>query len=1321
MRSIWRALLACVVCGLVGLASWSAVARAEEASTGVGSGSSVFSNPTVVVGSPEEAQELQYERESRLDNPEAAEAREASQTKFEGLDSEQARKLAGESFPQIVKVPAGGSPQLPTGQRIVAYPTPNTARLELANGKSAVLESLSPIAIQTSSNTQVPIDLILSESANQFQPARGLVGVGIPKRLADGISLPEQGVSLTPSNAQGQSLAGSEGSLVGASVLYANTQSDTDTLVKPTTNGFNVDVLLRSIQSPEELYFRVGMPAGAKLVGDAQGGAQVMIEGQTIASVLPPAAQDSAESPVPVSMSVSDDLLVVSVNHRAGAYQYPIDVDPSIIDSQLAASGAKRANWEFKSEPSGSTKFGHTNAACKGPGEQYLETCATGEYKNGEFAVWIYQTRGNSKIFEFKGETEAENTSAKIESIVELQNSSGGLEEKEQLSSELKEPKYAKRALPEALCPKGKSTCTSSYGGEKNAVHFQQSVTGSGSKFSDYLYVGEVSITEPEERATTKYNTTSPELEGEVINVKGEKEKIKRKNVLDGGGWLSEHDGAAELISEDKGIGVSATQLEFESSPGKWEQIAKHNYLSEEYLCKGYQCEPKDEEFWVLSPKLPNGEDKIRYRAEDGMGSSTESTESEGVATVKVDASKPRKLAIGGLPYGNELSERPYPLTVYATDGEGTTIPSSGIESIALYIDGSLIGTNGGTGGKEGTEGKCSEPKGQCTASAKWTFNGAELGAGKHQIEVIAHDRAGNEERFYDPISIRHSTPVAMGPGSVDLESGDFSLSSTDVSMGSGLTVSRAYSSRALEEGIEGPLGPQWNMTVGGSAESLVELVDHSMMLTGSNGRQTIFAKTETTTYESPVGDSNLTLKLEENKETKTKEAFYLEDLADHTKVKFTLPYGGTNVWVPTRQEGAVATDTVTYSYQTVEQSTEYALPSGSRPEGIAAGPDGHLWFVDESTSKIGKIATSGVVIEYALPGGSQPYAITAGPDGNLWFTETKTEKIGKITPSGVITEYSLPAESGAVGITVGPDKNLWFTSTGRSKIGKITTAGIATVYSLPEGSKPYGITSGPDGNVWFAEEGTHKIGKITTSGVITEYSVPEGSPLNITVGPDGNLWFTNYLSNKIGKITTAGTITEYTLPNEGPFNITTGPEGDLWFTNPYVNHVGKITTSGSVTEYKLPAGSSVGGLATGPDSNLWFALAGSSTIGMMTPSGTITEPTEALAPVPAKVSCAPTMNAGCRALKFQYASATTAKGENQSEWGTYNGRLTRILLEAYNRSVKKWKNQPSRNTVTTSWVACAPSGTPGSKKAQHAVGVVQHSRRPTATTKKVM
>ena len=84
------------------------------------------------------------------------------------------------------------------------------------------------------------------------------------------------------------------------------------------------------------------------------------------------------------------------------------------------------------------------------------------------------------------------------------------------------------------------------------------------------------------------------------------------------------------------------------------------------------------------------------------------------------------------------------------------------------------------------------------------TINGSELGAGHHGIVIVAKDRAGNEAREEETISIRHSTPVPMGPGDVDLESGDFTLGPADVSLGGGLSVSRVYSSRDLTAGAEG-------------------------------------------------------------------------------------------------------------------------------------------------------------------------------------------------------------------------------------------------------------------------------------------------------------------------------------------------------------------------------------------------------------------------------------------------------------------------------------------------------------------------------------
>ena len=89
----------------------------------------------------------------------------------------------------------------------------------------------------------------------------------------------------------------------------------------------------------------------------------------------------------------------------------------------------------------------------------------------------------------------------------------------------------------------------------------------------------------------------------------------------------------------------------------------------------------------------------------------------------------------------------------------------------------------------------------------------------------------------------------------------------------------------------------------------------------------------------------------------------------------------------------------------------EFPIPTaGAKPEAIVAGPDGNLWFAEESGNKIGVIAPDGVVIhEYPLvTPGSTPGSTIVGPDGRIWFTEFSAGKIGAIDTDGRIGETSL-------------------------------------------------------------------------------------------------------------------------------------------------------------------------------------------------------------------------------------------------------------------------------------------------------------------------
>ncbi|HST32804.1 MAG TPA: hypothetical protein VLJ80_04700 [Solirubrobacteraceae bacterium] len=1284
-----RCLGACLLAIVLGGSALAVAAQGAEPYAGETSRGVSRLSDQLVVASVDElvaGQQQQAAHEARRSNPYAVAERAAAHVRFENLTPGRAASEARAAFPDLMERPAGGVPRLTAGQRIVRYPTNHAAQVSLPNGKGVgVIESLAPIATRSSDGRHVPLDLRLTDTGGQFEAVRPEVAVEVPKELSQGVSLPAVGVSLTPVNGHDSPLEASAGALTGSAVLWAssgdraaaaNGAHDLSTLAKASPEGFDLTTMLLSERSPGNLYFRVGMPSGARLRLAGNGSVQVITGSSAVATISPVSAEDAEGADVPVSMSVHGDTLHLSVD-LAGDYLYPIAVDPEVNDSQLAKTTAgKRSNWEFFTSNAG--RFQGT-AVYEGPGAERLETKGTAEYAPTEWAYWGYQTHGVSHIYEIKTETSAKNKLAKIESFLEFLEPGGARETKKILSTESENPEYEKKAV--TLCAANASKveeCLPASGKAKNAIHFQQSATGlpgANYKFSDTMSQGIVSIAEPAgTHSTTSYNTTSPTLEFEA-EIEGKKEKVKRANALFGSSnWLSKSGGAIETIAKDTGIGVSLTKLEYESSAGKWTQLGEHNYLGVENACQGVQCYESHSEFWTLPTGLPDGEQKLRYKAEEAI-SGTQSLETEGKATVKVDTAKPHNAQIEGLPSGNELSERPYELTGEATDGEGTVLPSSGIKSLALFVDGHEFGTAGGS---------CSVAKGQCTASTKWTVNGAELGSGQHDIELVVLDKAGNETRLDEPISIHHSTPIALGPGAVDLQSGDFTLASADVSFGSGLTVGRNYTSRDTHSGETGPLGPQWGISLG-STESLTELVNGSVMLTAGDGSQTIFAAEGEGKFAAPPGDSNLALSLEENKATKEKLAYYLKNAAAHTSVKFTRPPGA-SFWAPAKQEGTVASDTVSYSYQ-LGKFVEYPVSGGGevRPQQIITGPDGNLWFMEgESTPKIGKVTPIGSITEYGT-GTTGVRSIAAGADGNVWFTSNSGGEIGKITPGGTVTRSGGGCECNYVSMIPGPSETLWSIRVKGSerKIRKIVVATEAsTEYVVPEASY---LAEGGDGNIWFTEPTAGKVGKITPSGTVTEYALPAGSkPARITQGPDGSLWAVVEKAGsavRLDKILTTGVVAgEYLLPTgTQPSAIVTGPDSNIWVADGALDKVLKVTPKGAVAaEYALPGPAEFGatpeGITSGPDGNIWFTGAISKKVGVIPTTGPPLEPTEVLAPKPAGVSCEPEFQAGCRALKFKYASSTTATGEGASQWGDFQTRLTEVLLKAYDPTSKTIK-----------------------------------------------
>ncbi|MHB8492736.1 MAG: hypothetical protein ACYDA6_11075, partial [Solirubrobacteraceae bacterium] len=333
-------------------------------------------------------------------SPEAVLGREESELKFAGLSGEAAGSLASESFPSLIDVTDGGPPALSPGESIASFPTTQAALLALPEGKHVLAESTSPMALETSPGVRKALDLSPTPLGGAFQATFAPIGARIPAHLSEGATLPASGVSITPVDQSGAPLAGEAGKIVGQSVFYAGAATDTDVAIRPTTTGVELSAILRSIHAPEALHLKLSTPAGASVKEGGAGSVEIVKEGAAIARLSSASASDAAGTDVPVTTTVSGDTVTLSISHPAGAYLFPIAVDPILEAPDANLFGkSKPTNWHFTQTASGYT-IGLANPGNEAPGPWLLEpTPPPNTHNPGETGIFGYQTQGVSKIY----------------------------------------------------------------------------------------------------------------------------------------------------------------------------------------------------------------------------------------------------------------------------------------------------------------------------------------------------------------------------------------------------------------------------------------------------------------------------------------------------------------------------------------------------------------------------------------------------------------------------------------------------------------------------------------------------------------------------------------------------------------------------------------------------------------------------------------------------------------------------------------------------------------------------------------------------------
>ncbi len=1254
MRFAVRLFVTCLLCG-VGLFSSVAADADSLSSPGEGDGG-LLSGSLVVSGSPAEREQLRAEREAKLNSPEAVAAREESRTKYEGLNPEADATVSQEAYPNLMTTPAGGPPSLPAGQSLVAFSSDNVASVALPGEQHGVIDSAAPMAVETSPGQRVPIDLGLSDVGGAFEPKTPAEGVSvrIPKRLNDGVSLASGGVSLIPVDEHGVALGGAEGSISGATVFFGSTDTDTAVAVKPTTFGFDLETLLYSVRSPQKLLFRVGLAEGATLKqGAAPGSLQVEVAGQVTATIAAPSAVDAEGTPIPVSMNVEGNVLILTVDHLAGSYRYPLVVDPTVEDKELLLPG----NWAFA--PNGEDFVGYEEIL----GEKAIGISSSpkgGKYTTGQYGVVQYPTQHESRIYEYFAHShQGDNPlTEQIEPYVFIANEK---KEIENIGGKVVVLPYSGRSET-TMCVEAGCATGSVAAHHTNFAELEEYAKASGEGgFYAALTAGTFVAIAQEKGPAVSVDTTDATFGS-------------APNGAYPGQWVN-GSGKIGTVPTDPGIGVSAASYSSPQASG-W----GHGFQAVPG-CNGVQCD----ECWNWISKcesghstsgepltsslsgLPDGEDTLEVKVENATGETATTT-----GKVLMDSTPPHNIILSGLGSANQIGEYEHShLKVEATDGSGST-PSSGVKSIAVAIDGHELGK---------PQGSC--PKGPCTASGEWAVNGSELGVGAHRLKVTATDNVGNSASEEFTLTVHHATPVSLGPGSVGPLSGEFELDATDVSVaapGSSLMVSRSYGSRNLTAGAEGPLGPQWSLSVGGQ-ESITKLATGSVTLTAANGGQTTFTSKEGGGFSSPTGDSSLSLSEVKNGKGELTE-FVLKNAADAATTRFTSSSGSSaTLWKPAAQEGPLVSQTVRYIYQTMEGVTEPRWAIAPEPAGIAsciakaekseALPKGcralefkyatNTTAVGEGEKEWGEYKGRLKQVRFVAYNPASKKMEEPGVTVAEYLYDKQGRLRAEYNPRlehPLRTVYGYDAEGHVTALT-SPGQESWAftygTIAGDSSTGRLLKAtqapASATLWNgkAPTNSETPKLTGTPvvglrmavSNGVWsnspvvygYQWEDCNSEGKECTPiiGATNPNYTPVAGDIGHTLTAEvfatnggGTIAAASAASSKVKSTPTV----EYALGGGGLLpGIVEGSDKNLWFTNFDGSKIGKITTSGTITEYSLPTGSYPEGIAAGPDSNLWFIDSLTMKIGKISTSGSVTEYALPKESYPARIAAGPDKN----------------------------------------------------------------------------------------------
>ena len=694
-------------------------------------------------------------RRKAHDSPEARHERSASRHAFADASAGEALSLARSKHPHAIAEPRWRGLELDEGARVSQYHDRQTAVLDHGHGKRSLAVAFFPLLGESADGHESAIDTSLVRHGDWYAPRQGLTDVRLDP-AGDAGYLPRSSVGVRAAGA-----ASRDADLRDDKLFAANAYTDTDVAIAALPNGVETFHQIRSVDSPEELTLAFDLPQGAHLrrsvdAGTLQPrGAEVVQGDRQLAVVSPPAAEDAAGDPVPVSYDVAGDRLTMTVKHRDRDYLYPILVDPTIIENFLywRDNGSIDFNgWFTGTNDSGWWDWGAGWRPDWGRGLYVNTTNTTRSYWVDAYGSWNWQAPRQSYIYraEFGAVNRTWNWDCMDQGIYSVQN----------WNWESPPPDKYAAVWPDVYTPPAPYTNGGSnpyhwgvrivcYNGAQSdgrittSNHYTMCPTGTCDP--NFGTPGNVMVLSQriEYGDNPRNPTTYTYMGGAALYINDRENPIY--NIVgntSGGGWYQSQNFDVSPTAHDDGLGMKKYEL---LVPRRAEYGGGNQLQTRTHPCEGARCP----QYWQLpdpSPAMPPSEaQKFTYSADtmpEGRNTVQLTAFDELLKTavtnwqVKVDRSAPSLTLSGEVrnPTGGILDGNDPTLHIDARDGS-TSSPSaerSGVAKVTIKVDSDAPEVISNP-----------NPCDNCPIVTDWTFPADEFGEGTHSVTVQATDNAG--------------------------------------------------------------------------------------------------------------------------------------------------------------------------------------------------------------------------------------------------------------------------------------------------------------------------------------------------------------------------------------------------------------------------------------------------------------------------------------------------------------------------------------------------------------------------------------------------